>query len=74
MRSLLSENKQLLEDNAERFEESKPRSKAYTQKRQSLSKTNKTKLKKSEKTNGKIWRHKKREVQGESDIEDKSIK
>ena len=42
----LSENKQLLEDITERFEESKRRSKADTQKRQSLSKTKKRKLKK----------------------------
>ena len=42
----LSENKKLLEDITERFEESKGRSKAGTQKRQSISKTKKRKLKK----------------------------
>ena len=45
----LSENKKLLEDITERFEESKGRSKAGTQKRQSISKTKKRKLKKWEK-------------------------
>ena len=39
----LSENKQLLEDITERFEESKRRSKADTQKRQCITKTKKNK-------------------------------
>ena len=42
----ISENKLLLENITERFEESKRRSKADTQKRQSISKTKKRKLKK----------------------------
>ena len=42
----LSENKQRPEDIIERFEESKRRTKADTQKRQSISKTKKRKLKK----------------------------
>ena len=55
----LSENKQRPEDIIERFEESKRRTKADIQKRQSISKTKKRKLKKLEKNNGKIWRDKK---------------
>ena len=55
----LSENKQRPEDIIERFEESKRRTKADTQKRQSISKTKKRNLKKREKTNGQIWRDKK---------------
>ena len=42
----VSENKQLLEDIIERFEESKRRTNSDTQKRQSTSKTKKIKLKK----------------------------
>ena len=49
----LSENKQLLEDITERFEESKRRSKANTQKRQSLSKTKK---KKAQEMRKKQWK------------------
>ena len=70
----LSENKQFLEDITERLEESECRTKADTQKRQPISKTKKRKLKKGEKSNGKIWRDKKREVQDESDTGDKNIK
>ena len=55
----LSENKQRPEDIIERFEESKRRTKADIQKRQSISKTKKRKLKKLEKNNGKIWGDKK---------------
>ena len=42
----LSENKQLLEDIIERFEESKRRTKADTKKRQTILKTKSRKLKK----------------------------
>ena len=55
----ISENKQRPEDIIERFEESKRRTKADIQKRQSISKTKKRKLKKLEKNNGKIWGDKK---------------
>ena len=41
----LSENKQLIEETMKRFEESKPRTKAGTQKRQCTSKIKKRKLK-----------------------------
>ena len=69
----LSEKKQLPKDIIDRFEETKRRTKADTQKRQSISKTKKRKLKKWEKTNEKIWRDKKREMQDESDYRDKNI-
>ena len=56
----LSENKQLLEDATERFEESsKLRSKADTQKRQCISATKKKKAQEIRKSNGEIWRDKK---------------
>ena len=56
----LSENKQLLEDATERFEESsKLRSKADTQKRQCISTTKKKKAQEIRKSNGEIWRDKK---------------
>ena len=56
----LSENKQLLEDVTERFEESsKLRSKADTQKRQCISATKKKKAQEIRKSNGEIWRDKK---------------
>ena len=69
----LSENKELLEDITERFEERKRRSKEDTQERESISKAKKRKLKKLEKSNGKIWRDKKRKEEDRSDTGDKKI-
>ena len=48
--NVLSENKQLLEDIIERFEESKRRTKADTQKRQTISKTKKESSRNQKKT------------------------
>ena len=47
--------------------------KQILKKRQYISQTKKRKLKKREKSNGKIWRDKKREVQDKSDTGDKNI-
>ena len=55
----VSENELLLEDVIARFEESKCRAKADTQKETLILKTKKRNLKKWEKSNGKIWRDKK---------------
>ena len=63
----LSENKQLLED-AERFEESKGRSKADTQKRQSISKTKKERSRNEKKAMERFG-----ETKDEIDTSDKNI-
>ena len=70
----LSENKQLLEDITERFEESKRRSKADTQERLSIYIENEEK--KAQEMRKKQWKdleRQKREVQDESDTADRNI-
>ena len=70
----LSENKQLLEDVTERFEESKRRSKADTQERLSIYIENEEK--KAQEMRKKQWKdleRQKREVQDESDTADRNI-
>ena len=70
----LSENKQLLEDVTERFEESKRRSKADTQERLSIYIENEEK--KAQEMRKKQWKNlerQKREVQDESDTADRNI-
>ena len=70
----LSENKQLLEDITERFEESKRRSKADTQERLSIYIENEEK--KAQEMRKKQWKNlerQKREVQDESDTADRNI-